>query len=381
MALNTNEGHHFGGTGGGRFTSLRDGYSAGLVEVDRLETHDPSLALELLDSLGLGSVTVSQGTDTWAVLLLGARACAELGGVPAPAPSPVGVPECVVVVYRPGTATRSARGGARVGEWRTSWTDAEHAAAVETVRAAIARGEVYQANVVGHRSAPYSGDPGALAEAVAAMPGASYGGVVTGDGWAVASASPEQLVRVVGDRVTTVPIKGTSRDRDRLLTSAKDRAEHVMIVDLERNDLARVTRAGSVVVEELYALSEWAGLWHASSLVSGRLREGIGTAEVLRALVPGGSVTGAPKHAACGLLADLEPVGRGPAMGAFGVLGPGCLDLGLTIRTVALADGTAHLWAGGGITWGSDPAAEVAEAHAKAAPVQAALAQVRPSAS
>jgi para-aminobenzoate synthetase component 1 len=268
-----------------------------------------------------------------------------------------------------------------VGEWRTTWTDAEHAAAVERVRDAIAHGQVYQANVVGHRWAPYDGDPRALGAAVAALPGAAYGGVVAGEGWVVASGSPEQLVRVAGDRITTVPVKGTAGERERLRRSAKDRAEHVMIVDLERNDLGRVARTGSVQVDELYALSEWAGLWHAGSQVSGVLRDGVGTADVLRALLPGGSVTGAPKHAACALLAELEPVGRGPAMGALGVLWPGGMDLGLTIRTVALAEGSVHLWAGGGITWSSDAAAEVAEAHAKARPVQAALAQVRPASS
>jgi para-aminobenzoate synthetase component 1 len=189
----------------------------------------------------------------------------------------------------------------------------------------------------------------------------------------VASASPEQLLRLDGDRLTTVPIKGTSADREALLHSAKDRAEHVMIVDLERNDLARVTRAGSVEVSELYALSEWAGIWHAGSLVEGVLEPGATTVDVLRALVPGGSVTGAPKHAACRLLAGLEPVGRGPAMGAMGFVWPGGMDIGLTIRTIAAADGRVHLWAGGGITWSSDPAEEVREAHAKAGPVQRAL--------
>jgi para-aminobenzoate synthetase component 1 len=340
-----------------------------------VQTHDPSQILAFLDSLDLAGVTHSQQGDTAVGLLLGARACAELAGVPAPRASPAGVPECVAVAYRRGTADRRPGGAASVGQWRSSWSDTEHAAAVEAVRGAVARGEVYQANVVGHRSAPYRGDPRTLGLKVAQLPGAAYGGLVEGEGWVVASASPEQLVRLEGERVTTVPIKGTAADRATLLRSAKDRAEHIMIVDLERNDLARVTEAGSVVVEDLYAMSEWAGLWHASSVVAGRLVDGATTVDVLRAVLPGGSVTGAPKHAACRLLAELEPVGRGPAMGAFGFVWPGGLDLGLTIRTVALADGTAHLWAGGGITWGSDPMTEVAEAHAKAAPVQSALAQ------
>jgi para-aminobenzoate synthetase component 1 len=356
-------------------------WRAGLTEVERLETDDPEQVLAFLDAHGLAGEPATQRGDAVVGLLVGARGCARLGRVPEGRPSPVAVPECVAVAYRPGPVVPREHGGATVGDWTASWTDAEHAAAVEQVRQAIARGEVYQANVVGHRSAPFAGDPAALGAALVRLPGAVYGGAVAGDGWTVASASPEQLVKVVGTRVATAPIKGTAHDPARLRGSEKDRAEHVMIVDLERNDLARVTRAGSVAVERLYDLQSWAGLWHASSTVAGVLAAGVGTADVLRALLPGGSVTGAPKHAACRLLASLEPVGRGPAMGALGLVWPGGLDLGLTIRTVAAVDGRLHLWAGGGITWGSDPRAEVEEAHAKAAGVQRALAQVRPSSS
>jgi para-aminobenzoate synthetase component 1 len=263
-----------------------------------------------------------------------------------------------------------------VGEWQSSWSDADHAAAVSTVREAIARGDLYQASVVGHRSAPHRSAPQDVARAVAGI-GASYAGVLSGDGWAVGSASPEQLVRVDGRRITTQPIKGTRRvgpgALEELRSSEKDRAEHVMIVDLERNDLARVAVTGSVEVEQLYDVAEWAGLWHAGSTVAAELMPGVGVVDVLRAVLPGGSVTGAPKRAACQLLAELEPVGRGPAMGAFGVIRPGGLDLGLTIRTVGVDADRVHLWAGGGITWGSDPLEEVAEAHAKAEPVMRAL--------
>jgi para-aminobenzoate synthetase component 1 len=342
-----------------------------------VETFDVEELWSFLSSVNLLGELGSQTGDTGVALLVGAQGCADIGTVPRPAPSPAAVPELVAVAYRraePRSGRREAPGLAEVGTWRTSWSDAEHAAAVEAVRQAIARGDVYQANVVGHRWAPFTGDPHRVAAAVAGLPGASYGGWLAGEDWAVASASPEQLVRVVGDRVTTVPIKGTSRDPRALRDSLKDRAEHVMIVDLERNDLARVTVPGTVEVEDLYAVSEWAGLWHASSTVAGRLAQGTTTRAVLEALLPGGSVTGAPKHAACALLASLEPVGRGPAMGAFGFLWPGGLDLGLTIRTVAAVDGRVHLWAGGGITWGSDPVTEVEEAHAKAAPVLRALA-------
>jgi para-aminobenzoate synthetase component 1 len=291
------------------------------------------------------------------------------------------VPDLVAVAVRGGGGPTHppppvALGGG-AGPFRTTWTDTEHAAAVERVREAIARGDVYQANVVGHRRASHTDRPEALAARLGGLAGAAYGGLLTGQGWAIGSASPEQLVRVDGRRITTVPVKGTlpvgPGTDDALRASHKDRAEHVMIVDLERNDLSRVAATGSVEVEELYALSQWAGLWHAGSRVAAELRDDVPVLEVLRALLPGGSVTGAPKRAAWQLLAGLEPVGRGPSMGAFGLLHPGGLDLGLTIRTVAVDDEAAHLWAGGGVTWDSDPVAEVAEAHAKATPVVAAL--------
>ena len=375
MTLNSDGRTPFGGTGGDNPPGRPPGWAGSLREVERCETAD---ARELLAYLSSVAPAVAAGR-VGVSLLVGARGCAQLGEVPPGAPSPVAVPECVAVVSeRGGTPRAPGPGPAEVGSWTTSWRDDEHAAAVALVQEAIGRGDVYQANVVGHRSAPVTGDPLALA---AALPPARYAGWLAGEGWLVASASPEQLLQLRGRTLTTVPIKGTAADPAVLRRSLKDRAEHVMIVDLERNDLARVTEAGSVTVDELYALSEWSGLWHASSRVTGRLREGCGVPEVLAALLPGGSVTGAPKHAACGLLAGLEPVGRGPAMGALGFWCDEGLDLGLTIRTIAIADGRVHLWAGGGITWGSDPAAEVREAHAKAAPVVAALAQVRPSAS
>jgi para-aminobenzoate synthetase component 1 len=349
-----------------------------LREVERLEWRpadagDPSALLaDFLDANGLGGPPSAQSGDVAVTVLLGAAGCAALAGLPRPSPSPVDVPELVAVAVSRGDAGEPAPRAPVVGEWRTSWTDGEHADAVQQVRAAIVRGDVYQANVVGHRSAPHRSHPYDIARTVAAVP-AAYGGLLAGEGWAVGCASPEQLVRVTGSRITTEPIKGTSRDRDRLRDSRKDRAEHVMIVDLERNDLARVAVTGSVQVERLYALQDWNGLWHAHSTVAAELRPDATVLDVLRAVAPGGSVTGAPKRAAVQLLAALEPVGRGPSMGAFGFVWPGGMDLGLTIRTVAADEDTVHLWAGGGITWGSDPEQEVAEAHAKAAPVLRAL--------
>jgi para-aminobenzoate synthetase component 1 len=355
------------------------GHAGGsLIELERLEwrTGEPGEPAELLVGFlaqhGLSGEPAAQDGDTSVVLLLGAAACARIGQVPDGPPSPVpDVPDLVAVAVR-GNAKVPPPRPPVVGEWRTTWSDAEHATAVAAVRAAIARGDVYQANVVGHRSAPHRSHPADVARSVASIR-ARYAGVLTGEGWAVGCASPEQLVHVDGSRITTEPIKGTRRvapgSLEELRASTKDRAEHVMIVDLERNDLARLAVTGSVEVEVLYDVAEWSGLWHASSTVAAELTPGVDVGAVLRALVPGGSITGAPKRAACGLLSSLEPVGRGPAMGAFGVVWPGGLDLGLTIRSVGVDADRVHLWAGGGITWGSDPDEEVAEAHAKAGPV------------
>lgn len=246
------------------------------------------------------------------------------------------------------------------------------------MRAAIARGDVYQVNVVGHACAPYTGDPGPALRRVASLPGARYGGVLTGDGWALATASPETLVEVRDGRIITRPIKGTrpatAAGRRELLASAKERAEHVMIVDLERNDLARLAGTGPVRVDELFAVRRWCGLWQAESVVSAPLTGEAGLADLLRAVCPGGSVTGAPKLAALSQIAALEPVGRGVSMGAVGWIGHDHLDLGLSIRTVAVDGERVHAWAGGGITADSDPIAEVDEAAAKAAPIRSALA-------
>ncbi|MFG1744012.1 chorismate-binding protein [Micromonospora chalcea] len=319
-----------------------------------------------------------------AALYLSAAAGAYTLGVSPGAPSPAPtLPDLVVVVYhhtdRPTPTPPPAHaGGWRLGPWRDSWTPAAHAAAVDVVRAAIARGDVYQTNLVGHAAAPYTGDPRPALARLAALPGARYGGTLHGPGWALGCASPETLIAVEHGRLVTRPIKGTRpatpAGRRELLASAKERAEHVMIVDLERNDLARVARTGSVRVDELFAVRRWCDLWQAESTVSAAPADGLGLADLLRAVCPGGSVTGAPKRAALAQIAALEPVGRGASMGALGWVGPDRLDLGLTIRTAAADGDLLHLWAGGGITWDSDPAAEVAEAAAKAAPIRALLA-------
>ena len=187
---------------------------------------------------------------------------------------------------------------------------------MEEVRAAIARGDVYQVNLVQHLSAPFAGDPRALAAALAPL-GPLHTRTFAGDGWAIVSATPELFLARRGDRLWTKPIKGT-RPLGEDVDDDKDAAEHVMIVDLERNDLSRVCLPGTVRWPELMAQQELAGVTHLVSTVEGRLRPGAGLAEILHATFPGGSITGAPKIAAIDHIARLEPVGRGAAMGALG---------------------------------------------------------------
>jgi para-aminobenzoate synthetase component 1 len=263
-----------------------------------------------------------------------------------------------------------AAGSFRIGRWEPTWSADDHARAIEAVRASIARGSVYQVNLVQHLSAPFRGDPTGLAAALRPLRPLELRPFV-GDGWTIVSASPELFLSRRGRRVWTMPIKGTRPlGADDLSSSEKDAAEHVMIVDLERNDLSRVCEAGTVRWPELMVERELAGVRHLRSLVEGRLREDVGLIELLDAAFPGGSVTGAPKIAAVDHIAALEPVGRGASMGALGRVYPnGDLDLVLTIRTFAVADGRIHLWVGGGIVWDSDPEAEVEESLVKARPL------------
>jgi para-aminobenzoate synthetase component 1 len=291
----------------------------------------------------------------------------------APPPEPCRLPRAAVHVRQAGEPSPAGR-AFWVGDWERTWDDDAYAAAVEAVRAAIGRGDVYQVNLVQHLSAPFRGDLAGLAARLAPL-SPLHPRPLVGDGWAVVSASPELFLARRGDRVWTMPIKGTRPAGDHgLEESAKDAAEHVMIVDLERNDLSRVCVPGSVRWPELLEPRPLAGVEHLVSLVEGRLRPDVSLTQLLEATFPGGSVTGAPKIAAVDHIARLEPVGRGASMGALGVVYPnGDLDLALTIRTFAVADGRVHLWVGGGIVWDSEPAEEIEESWVKARPLLAAI--------
>jgi len=208
-------------------------------------------------------------------------------------------------------------------------------------------------------------------------------------GVSVVGASPEPMVQLLEGRVVSRPIAGTRRrgssdKQDRrleaeLVENPKERAEHVMLVDLARNDVGRVVKFGTERVNELMTVERYSHVMHLTSAVSGELREGLGPVDVLKATLPAGTVSGAPKVRAMEIIDELEPTKRGPYAGIVGYIDfSGNLDTAIAIRTlVATADGKASVQAGAGIVADSDPAAEDEECAAKAAAVLAAVAGAR----
>jgi len=257
-------------------------------------------------------------------------------------------------------------------------------AAVRRVLDYLGAGDAYQVNLTLPFAAPLAAPPWALFAALARRHPVPYGAYLDIGGAQIVANSPELFLRRRSDRVETRPIKGTRprgagrlRDAglaDELRNDGKERAEHVMIVDLERNDLGRVCRTGSVAVERLAELESHPTVHHLVSAVTGRLRPGVGLAALLRATFPGGSITGAPKVRAMEIIRELEPWPRGPYTGAFGLFHPsGDLELGLAIRTAVVSQGTVRWHAGGGIVADSDPERELAEAWVKTAALRLAL--------
>ena len=199
------------------------------------------------------------------------------------------------------------------------------------------------------------------------------------DGLAVIGSSPETLVKCEGQRASLNPIAGTTErgpgDAERLLASEKDRAEHVMLVGLGRNDLSRVCVAGSVEVERFLEVERYSHVTHLVSQVGGELKDGVSPFDLLRACFPAGTVSGAPKVRAMQLISELEGRRRGPYAGAVGYALPDerTLDTCIAIRMILLRDGVAHLQAGAGIVADSDPGSEHEECLRKLAAMEAAI--------
>jgi anthranilate synthase component I len=254
----------------------------------------------------------------------------------------------------------------------------------------ISAGDVYQANL----SRGWQGtasprvDPVQIYRRLRATNPSPFAALLRNDDFAVLSSSPERLVSIRGDTVTTRPIAGTrprgaTPEADAalirsLLDNEKERAEHVMLIDLERNDLGRVCAGGSVRVDEYMSVESYAHVHHIVSNVSGRLRNDVSPIAVIRALFPGGTITGCPKVRCMEIIAELEGIGRGAYTGSIGYLNrDGSCDLNILIRTITAQGGVFKFRAGAGIVADSDPVQELAETRAKAEGLLRALADPR----
>ncbi|HJV23223.1 MAG TPA: anthranilate synthase component I family protein [Holophagaceae bacterium] len=258
------------------------------------------------------------------------------------------------------------------------WDRTRHGEAVREAQHLIHEGGFYVANLCVPFEGSFAGDEVTLALAALKRARPPYGAVLPWGEPSLLCLSMERLLARRGGRLWTEPIKGSialDAPAGVLAADPKERAEHTMIVDLQRNDLGRVSRAGSVRVDRLMAEEDFPTVRHLVSRVEGTARPGLSLPDLLRAMLPGGSVTGAPKHAVCEWLARTEAGPRGFYCGALGwILPDGDLDLALPIRTAQIQAGRITYWAGGGITRRSDPGREWDELHLKTR----ALTQVMP---
>ena len=256
----------------------------------------------------------------------------------------------------------------------------DYRSAVENIRGLIAAGDCYQVNYTFPLTGEFRGDPPAFYRALGLAQRAAFSAYLDIGDSVLVSASPELFFAVRNGTIVTRPMKGTApRGRwpaedqqlaDGLRESAKERAENLMIVDLLRNDLGKIAATGSVTAEPLFAVESYPTLHQMTSTVSARLHEGPGFADILRALFPCGSVTGAPKRRSMAIIAETEASSRGVYCGTIGCLAPGGeMTFSVAIRTLTLAKATGRitLGVGSGITWDSAATAEYAEALTKAA--------------
>ena len=260
---------------------------------------------------------------------------------------------------------------------KSNFTRDGYIEAVDKVREYIAAGDVFQVNISQRFVTDLTVPPFELYRRLRQVNPAPFGSYLNFDAVTIVSASPERFLRVDGDYVETRPIKGT-RPRgknsiddaalaEELIHSSKDRAENVMIVDLERNDLGRVCQYGTVKVTELAMLESFPTVFHLTSTIVGKLQPGKTRFDLLKATFPGGSITGAPKVRAMEIIDELEPTRRSVYTGAIGYLGfNDSIDLNIVIRTFLIKNGKAYFQVGGGIIYDSDPEAEYQETMDKA---------------
>ena len=258
-----------------------------------------------------------------------------------------------------------------------SFTEQEFIKAVEKVRDYIAQGDVFQVNLSVRQSRPLKTHPLEIYETLRGLNPSPYMAYMQLPEFQIVSGSPELLVKKKGDEISTRPIAGT-RSRglndeedlqlaNELIVDEKERAEHVMLVDLERNDLGRVSAYGSVEVNEFMVIEKYSHVMHIVSNVRGKIAEDKSVYDLLRATFPGGTITGAPKVRTMEIIEELEPVRRGLYTGSIGWISfSEEMELNITIRTLIAKDGLAHVQAGAGVVIDSNPKNEYKESLKKA---------------
>jgi anthranilate/para-aminobenzoate synthase component I len=242
----------------------------------------------------------------------------------------------------------------------------------------IREGDIYQANLSQRFDTDFAGDPFALYQNLQKVNPSPFSGYMRFGDLVLVSSSPERLVKVEGDRIETRPIAGTrprgfTLEKDQslaqeLLLNEKERAEHLLLVDLERNDLGRICKMGSVEVTDLMFLEQYSHVSHIVSNIVGILKPGVTVKDILKAVFPGGTITGCPKIRCMEIINELEPVKRGPYSGSFGYIGfTRQMDFNIIIRTIVIKSGKAYFHVGAGIVADSDPESEYQETLHKAA--------------
>ena len=254
----------------------------------------------------------------------------------------------------------------------------EYVNMVNKAKKYIYDGDIYQANIAQRFDTEFKGDQLELYLELRMLNPAPFSGFLRFLDFSIISSSPERLIKVQGDQLETRPIAGTrprglNIEKDTALTkdlflNEKERAEHLMLVDLERSDMGRVCEDGSVLVTELMVLEQYSHVSHIVSNIIGKLKPNISVHDLLKALFPGGTITGCPKIRCMEIINELEPLDRGPYSGSFGYIGfSQQLDLNILIRTILVKDGKAYFHVGAGIVADSNPDNEYAETLSKAA--------------
>ncbi|HXH20890.1 MAG TPA: aminodeoxychorismate synthase component I [Dehalococcoidia bacterium] len=343
-----------------------------------------------------GLLNERAGRDGMVAGYFGFGLARHIEDLPSMAAEDLGLPDCSlgfyedVAVFDPGVFAPGVGASIRHPPFdalASSFSRAGYRRAVARCLDYIRAGDIYQVNLSQRFEADCPRPPIEVYRALRRLSPAPYGAIFTFPDFTLLSSSPERFLHYdpVSRVVETRPIKGTRpRGRDAqedlalardLMASGKDRAENLMIVDLERNDLGRVAEVGSVEVPELFGLESYASVHHLVSTVRCRLRPDCDAIDLLRATFPSGSVTGAPKLRAMQIIDELEPVARGPYTGAMGYIGfDGRVDLNVAIRIMVIKEGRAYFHVGGGIVADSDPEAEYQETLDKGAALARVLA-------